>query len=61
MIRTPRRLNEPATDSYLGMALAVAAIVMGMMLWAILWQANIIAHQRDVIRMLSGAHFGGLV
>lgn len=60
MIQALRRLNEPASESHLGMALAVAAVVMGLMLWAILWQANIIAFQRDLIRLLSTAQFGGM-
>jgi hypothetical protein len=41
------------------MALAVAAVAMALMLWAILWQASIIAYQRDLIRALQGAQFGG--
>jgi hypothetical protein len=59
MIRGLRRLKEPASDSHLGMALIVSAIAMALMLWAILWQANIIAYQRDLIRALSIARFGG--
>ncbi len=59
MIQALRRLNRPASDSHLGMALAVAAVAMALMLWAILWQASIIAYQRDLIRALQGAQFGG--
>ncbi len=59
MIQALRRLNEPASDSHLGMALVVAAVVMALMLWAIIWQANIIAYQRDLIRELSITRFGG--
>jgi hypothetical protein len=55
-----RRLNQPASDSHLGMALIVAAVVLGLMLWAILWQANLIAYQRDLIRLLSNSQFGGV-
>jgi hypothetical protein len=33
---------------------------MGLMLWAILWQGNIIAYQREVIRMLQASQFGGI-
>jgi hypothetical protein len=42
------------------MALIVAAVVLGLMLWAILWQANLIAYQRDLIRLLSNSQFGGV-
>jgi hypothetical protein len=41
------------------MALALAAITMALMLWAILWQSNIILYQRDVIRWLWTSHIGG--
>jgi hypothetical protein len=54
-----RRLNVPATESQTGMALALAAVVMSVMLWAILWQSNIIVYQRGLIRSLSTARFGG--
>lgn len=40
-----RRLSVPASESHLGMALAVAATTMALMLWAIIWQANVIAYQ----------------
>ena len=59
MIRAIHRLNEPANESHLGMALVVAAVVMGLMLWAILWQSTIIVYQRDVIRWMLKTHFGG--
>jgi hypothetical protein len=54
------RLSKPASDSQLGMALVVAAVTMGLMLWAIIWQANVIAYQRDLIRVMQAAQFGGL-
>ncbi len=60
MIQALRRLNEPASDSHLGMALAVAAVALSLMLWAIIWQANIIAYQRDLIRFMSTTRFGGM-
>jgi hypothetical protein len=55
-----RRLNEPASHSQLGTALVVAAVAMGLMLWAILWQGSIIAYQRELIRALQASQFGGL-
>jgi hypothetical protein len=60
MIQLLRRLNDPAPDSHLGMALIVAAVVLGLMLWAVLWQASIIAYQRELIRLLSTAQSGGM-
>jgi hypothetical protein len=59
MIRAMRHLREPVSESQLGVALAISAVAMAMMLWAILWQSNIIAYQRGVIRSLFAAHFGG--
>jgi hypothetical protein len=60
MFRAIRRLNEPVSDSHLGMALAVSALAMGLMLWAIIWQASIIGYQRDLIRSMWAARFGGM-
>jgi hypothetical protein len=41
------------------MALAVAAVTMGLMLWAIIWQADIIAYQRDLLRGMWAARLSG--
>ena len=52
-------LGEPASESQLGLALTVAAVVMGLMLCAIMWQSSIIGSQRDLIQWLWSAKFGG--
>jgi hypothetical protein len=59
VIRLIRRLNVEPSDSQLQLALGLAALVMGLMLWAILWQANIITYQRDIIKWMWSAKFGG--
>jgi hypothetical protein len=59
VIRMFRRLNVPATESQLGLALVVASVTMGLMLCAIVWQSNIIGNQRDVIQWLWSTKFGG--
>ena len=59
MIQALRSLKVPASESQLGIALAVAASAMGLMLWAIIWQSNLIVYQRDMIRWLWTAHLGG--
>ena len=59
MIRMIRRLNVETSDSQLQLALGLAALVMGLMLWAILWQANIITYQRDIIKWMWTTKFGG--
>lgn len=58
MFRVFHRLNEPASESHLGIALAVAAVTLAIMLWAVIWQADVIIYQRDLIREMWGASFG---
>jgi hypothetical protein len=58
VIRLLRRLSVPAGDSQLALALALAALAMSLMLWAILWQSNVIVYQRDLIRWLWTARSG---
>jgi hypothetical protein len=53
------RLGEPVSESRLGLALIVAAVVMGLMLCGIMWQASIIDAQRDVIKWMWSTKFGG--
>ena len=59
MFRGIRELNKPVHESQLGLALVVSAVAMALMLWAIIWQSNIIVYQRGVIQSLFTAHFGG--
>jgi hypothetical protein len=59
VIRMLRQLNAEPSDSQLGLALGLAALIMGLMLWAILWQANIITYQRDIIKWMWTTKFGG--
>jgi hypothetical protein len=35
MIQALRRLNQPPSDYHIGLALAVAAVAVGLMVWAI--------------------------
>jgi hypothetical protein len=58
MGRILRALRVPATESQLGFVLAVSAMVMGLMSLALIWQAEIIAHQRNAIRWLESLKFG---
>jgi hypothetical protein len=59
MIQVLRRLHEPVSDAHLRIALALAVVALSLMLWAILWQANIIVYQRDLIRVLWNTQLGG--
>ncbi len=54
-----RILSVPAAESQLALALVLAAVMLSLMLCAILWQSDIIVHQRDIIRWLWTAKFGG--
>jgi len=52
MMKMLSRLGEPASESQLAVALTVAAVAMGLMLCAIMWQSTIIGSQRDVIQWM---------
>jgi len=58
MIQSLHRLNEPASDSHFGMALAVAAVALSIMFWAIIWQHSTFVYQRDLIRIMWTTQFG---
>ena len=52
------KLKVPASESQLSVALGLSVLVMSALLWAILWQSNIIAQQRESIRYLWSLHGG---
>ncbi len=54
-----RRLKAPAGESEMALVLGICAVTMGLMLWVILWQSNVIAYQREVIRWIWSSKFGG--
>jgi hypothetical protein len=54
-----RALRVPASESHMAFVLAVCAFAMGVMSLAIVWQAQVIAHQREVIRWLESLKFAG--
>jgi hypothetical protein len=51
-VRFLRRLQVAASESQLAIALAVALVFMAAMLLCLVWQADIIASQREIIRAL---------
>jgi hypothetical protein len=55
-----RKLNIPATESQMGIALAISIAMMSFLLWGLLWQAEIIVKQRDIIRYMGtmNGHMG---
>jgi hypothetical protein len=54
-----RKLHIPASESSMGIVLALCIVAMGLMSVALLWQAQIIANQREAIQWLETLKFGG--
>ena len=54
-----RKLRIPASASSMGILLTVCIITMGLMSVALLWEAQIIANQREAIQWLETLKFGG--
>jgi hypothetical protein len=54
-----RRLRIPASESSMGIVLTFCVVAMGFMSVALIWQAQIIANQREAIRWLESLKFGG--
>ncbi|HMD38369.1 MAG TPA: hypothetical protein VKH15_03750 [Candidatus Acidoferrum sp.] len=54
-----RRLHIPASESSMGIVLTFCIITMGLMSVALMWQAQIIANQREAIQWLESLKFGG--
>jgi len=57
-MKMPRWLTVPAGESQLSLALCVSLLMMGLMLWALLWQADVIDYQRNIIRWLWTGRWG---
>lgn len=57
-MRLLRRLAVPASESQLGLALALSLVVMALLLCGLLWQSGIILYQRDLIRWLWNLRHG---
>ena len=53
-----RTLRLPAAETHTNLAVAVCVLIMGLLSVALIWQAQIIANQRDAIRFLETVKFG---
>jgi hypothetical protein len=53
-----RFFRFPANESSLGVVLSMCVVTMGLLSIALVWQAQIIANQRDVIRWLETMKIG---
>jgi hypothetical protein len=49
----------PASETQKSIVIAASIVVMGIMAVGLVWQAEIIAHQREAIRWLETVKFGG--
>lgn len=54
-----RAFRVPASESQMGFVLALCAVAMSLMSVGLIWQAQIIARQGEVIRWLEQLKFGG--
>jgi len=54
-----RKLHIPASESSMGVVLTLCIVAMGLMSVALMWQAQIIANQREAIQWLESLKFGG--
>jgi hypothetical protein len=54
-----RTLRLPATESTVGLVLVFCVITMSLMSVALVWQAQVIASQREAIQWLETLKFGG--
>ncbi|PYU19058.1 MAG: hypothetical protein DMG30_25580 [Acidobacteria bacterium] len=51
-VRFLHRLKVPASESQLALTLAVSLVLMAALLLCLVWQANVIAFQQEIIRSL---------
>ena len=58
-MRLMRRLEVPASESHLTVALVLSIIIMSLLLWGVMWQSGIIGYQQELIRDLWQGRFGG--
>jgi hypothetical protein len=59
MNRLARLIRVPASESQKSFVIAVCVVAMSIMTIGLVWQAEIIATQREAIRWLETAKFGG--
>jgi hypothetical protein len=52
-------LRHPASESQKNLVLVICVLAMSIMCIALIWQAQVIANQRDDIKWLQDLKFGG--
>jgi len=58
MVFLRKFLQLPANESSVSLVLGVSVVALGLMSLALVWQAEIIANQREVIRWLEAMKIG---
>ena len=58
MVFLRKILQLPANESSVSLVLGVSVVALGLMSLALVWQAEIIANQREVIRWLEAIKIG---
>ncbi len=58
-MKLPRMLTVPASESQLAVALGICVVLLAVLVWGVVWQADIIGYQRDVIRWLWSGRLSG--
>ena len=53
-----RWLQLPVNESSVGLVLSLSVVILGLLSIALVWQAEIIANQREVIRWLEAMKLG---
>lgn len=53
-----RRLSVPASEPKIALVLAICAMTLGLMSVALVWQAQVIADQRETIQVLKQMKLG---
>ena len=47
-----RRFAIPASESQMAIALCISLVTMSILLWGVIWQADVITYQRQLIKDL---------
>jgi hypothetical protein len=59
MFRPVLKLQAPASESQKNLVLVVCILIMSVLCIGVIWQAQIIANQRENIKWLQDLKFGG--
>jgi len=58
-MRILRTLRLPASETQVTLALVVSLVIMSLLLCGLVWQSNLIAYQRELIRWMWNWKYAG--